>query len=173
MEACLPSFVAHSLYSVFQSLTSAAADTYVDGGGCLRLERSGPKSKSCVLQSGSIINFPRDGSRPSDQNINDRVIFEPGILSPNGFLLGNDFRSWYHSFQRRYQSGFQRVLSILDLTVSRNRLTEAPGHLGATVHPFNLHDERGRSIGTTSCLRGFLVMVTPSIFQCGCPIAAG
>jgi TonB dependent receptor-like, beta-barrel len=40
-----------------------------------------------------FINSPRDGSPPSDQNINDRVIFEPGILGPNGFLLGNDFRS--------------------------------------------------------------------------------
>jgi hypothetical protein len=25
--------------------------------------------------------------------------WRPGILSPDGFLLGNDFRSWYHSFQ--------------------------------------------------------------------------
>jgi hypothetical protein len=59
------------------------------------------------------VNSPVDGSAPSDQNINDRVIFEPGILSPNGFLLGNDFRSWYHSFQAQVTKRFSSGVSVL------------------------------------------------------------
>jgi hypothetical protein len=89
----------------------------------------------------------KDGSPPSDQNINDRVIFEPGILSPIGFLLGNDFRSWYHSFQTQVTKRFSDGLSILGAyTLSKSLDSSSTDNLGATVaNPFNLRDERGRS----------------------------
>jgi hypothetical protein len=94
-----------------------------------------------------FINSPRDGSPPSDQNINDRVIFEPGILSPNGFLLGNDFRSWYHSFQAQVTKRFSGGLSVLgSYTLSKSIDSSSTDNLGATVaNPFDLKDERGRS----------------------------
>jgi hypothetical protein len=89
----------------------------------------------------------KDGSPPSDQNINDRVIFEPGILSPIGFLLGNDFRSWYHSFQTQVTKRFSDGLSVVGAyTLSKSIDSSSTDNLGATVaNPFNLRDERGRS----------------------------
>ncbi|MCW5977637.1 MAG: TonB-dependent receptor [Bryobacteraceae bacterium] len=94
-----------------------------------------------------FINSPVDGSPPSDQNINDRVIFEPGILSPVGFLLGNDFRSWYHSFQTQVTKRFSQGITVLaSYTLSKSIDTSSTDNLGATVaNPFNLRDERGRS----------------------------
>jgi hypothetical protein len=94
-----------------------------------------------------FINSPRDGSPPSDQNINDRVVFEPGILGPQGFLLGNDFRSWYHSFQAQVTKRFSGGISILgSYSLSKSIDSSSTDNLGATVaNPFNLRDERGRS----------------------------
>lgn len=94
-----------------------------------------------------FINSPIDGSPPSDQNINDRVIFEPGILGPQGYLLGNDFRSWYHSFQTQVTKRFSHGLTVLgSYTLSKSIDSSSTDNLGATVaNPFNLRDERGRS----------------------------
>jgi hypothetical protein len=94
-----------------------------------------------------FINSPVDGSAPSTANYNDRVIFEPGILSPQGYLLGNDFRSWYHSFQaqvtKRFSSGFSVVGSY---TLAKSIDSSSTDNLGATVaNPFDLRQERGRS----------------------------
>jgi hypothetical protein len=93
------------------------------------------------------VNSPLDGSPPSDQNINDRVIFEPGILSPNGFLLGNDFRSWYHSFQAQVTKRFSSGISVLgSYTLSKSIDSSSTDNLGATVfNPLDLRQERGRS----------------------------
>jgi hypothetical protein len=94
-----------------------------------------------------FINSPVDGSPPSDQNINDRVIFEPGILSPVGYLLGNDFRSWYHSFQTQVTKRFSNSVTVLaSYTLSKSIDSSSTDNLGATVaNPFNIRDERGRS----------------------------
>jgi hypothetical protein len=88
-----------------------------------------------------------DGSPPSDQNINDRVIFEPGILSPQGYMLGNDFRNWYHSWQTQLNKRFSKDLTVsAAYTLSKSIDTSSTNNLGGTVaNPFNLRDERGRS----------------------------
>jgi hypothetical protein len=80
-------------------------------------------------------------------NIYDRVLFEPGILSPQGFLLGNDFRSWYHSFQTQVTKRFSRGLSVISsYTLGKSIDSSSTDNLGGTVfNPFNLHQERGRS----------------------------
>lgn len=94
-----------------------------------------------------FINSPVDGSPPSPQNYNDRVIFEPGILGPQGYLLGNDFRSWYHSFQVQVTKRFGNGLTVLgSYTLSKSIDSSSTDNLGGTVaNPFNLRDERGRS----------------------------
>ena len=94
-----------------------------------------------------FINSPLTGAPPSNQNYNDRVIFEPGILGPQGYLLGNDFRSWYHSFQAQVTKRFSKGWSILgSYTLSKSIDSSSTDNLGATVaNPFNLKDERGRS----------------------------
>lgn len=80
-------------------------------------------------------------------NIYDRVLYEPGILSPQGFLLGNDFRSWYHSFQAQMTKRFSQGFSVnAAYTLSKSIDSSSTDNLGATVaNPFNLRDERGRS----------------------------
>jgi Carboxypeptidase regulatory-like domain len=95
----------------------------------------------------AFVPSAKDGSAPSDQNINDRVIFEPGVLSPNGYLLGNDFRSWYHSFQLQLNKRFSKGLTVLgSYTLSKSIDMSSTDNLGATVaNPFDLRDERGRS----------------------------
>jgi outer membrane receptor protein involved in Fe transport len=94
-----------------------------------------------------FINSPVDGSPPSDQNYNDRVIFEPGILSPQGYMLGNDFRSWYHSFQVQVNKRFSRGWSVLgSYTLGKSIDSSSTDNLGGTVaNPFDLRQERGRS----------------------------
>lgn len=93
------------------------------------------------------INSPVDGSAPSTANYNDRVIFEPGVLSPQGYLLGNDFRSWYHSFQAQVTKRFSRGFSVLgSYTLAKSIDSSSTDNLGATVaDPFDLKQERGRS----------------------------
>ena len=90
---------------------------------------------------------PITGAPASLQNVNDRVLFEPGILGPIGFLLGNDFRSWYHSFQTQLTKRFSKGLSVVgSYTLAKSIDSSSTDNLGATVsNPFNLKSERGRS----------------------------
>ncbi|HEV2247215.1 MAG TPA: TonB-dependent receptor [Terriglobia bacterium] len=80
-------------------------------------------------------------------NINDRVLYEPGILSPQGFLLGNDFRSWYHGWQTQVTKRMSQGLEVVaSYTFSKSIDSSSTDNLGATVsNPFNLRTERGRS----------------------------
>ena len=86
-------------------------------------------------------------STPDNNNIYSRTIYEPGILSPQGFLLGNDFRSWYHSLQLQVTKRYSNGLSVLgSYTYSKSIDSSSTDNLGATVsNPFNLRTERGRS----------------------------
>jgi hypothetical protein len=90
---------------------------------------------------------PLTGGPASLQNVNDRVIFEPGILGPASFLLGNDFRSWYHSFQTHVTKRFSKGLSVVgSSTLSKPIDSSSTDNLGATVaDPFDIRQEHGRS----------------------------
>lgn len=94
-----------------------------------------------------FMNDPITGDPPSAQNVNDRVIHEPGILSPQGYLLGNDFRSWYHSLQVQVTKRFSQDFSVIgSYTLAKSIDSSSTDNLGATVaNPFNLRQERGRS----------------------------
>jgi hypothetical protein len=113
----------------------------VEGAYAGKVESSFPRCTTIQR----YVNSPVDGSAPSDQG-NDRVIFEPGILS-DGFLLGNDFRSWYHSFQAQVTKRFSSGVSILgSYTLAKSIDSSSTDNLGATVfNPFDLKQERGRS----------------------------
>jgi hypothetical protein len=96
---------------------------------------------------GRFVNDPVTGQPPSEQNVNDRVVFEPGILSPQGYLLGNDFRSWYHSLQVQVTKRFSHGFSVLgSYTLAKSIDSSSTNNLGGSVaNPFNLRQERGRS----------------------------
>ena len=118
-------------------------------------------------------NSPVTGAPASEENVNDRVIFEPGILGPQGYLLGNDFRSWYHSFQLQITKRFSHDFSVLgSYTLAKSIDSSSTNNLGGTVaNPFDLRQERGRSIeidDTTLWLPGFTHR--QSIFQASRPI---
>jgi carboxypeptidase family protein/TonB-dependent receptor-like protein len=92
-------------------------------------------------------NDPITGAPASESNANDRVIYEPGILGPQEYLLGNDFRSWYHSLQVQVTKRFSQNLSVVgSYTLAKSIDTSSTDNLGAQVaNPFNLRQERGRS----------------------------
>ena len=75
------------------------------------------------------------------------MIYEPGILSPEAYLLGNDFRSFYHSLQMQVTKRMSRGVSVLaSYTLAKSIDSSSTDNLGATVSdPFNLHTERGLS----------------------------
>jgi hypothetical protein len=99
------------------------------------------------LNPAEFKDSPITGLPASDQNILERVKFLPGILGPEAWHLGNDFRSWYHSLQvqvtKRMSKGFTFLGSY---TLSKSIDSSSTTNLGATVsNPFDLSTERGRS----------------------------
>jgi outer membrane receptor protein involved in Fe transport len=92
-------------------------------------------------------NDPVTGAVASESNVNDRVIYEPGVLGPQEYLLGNDFRSWYHSLQVQATKRFSHGISVVgSYTLAKSIDSSSTDNLGAQVaNPFNLHQEKGRS----------------------------
>jgi carboxypeptidase family protein len=82
------------------------------------------------------------------ENINDRVLYEPGILAPNAWVLGNDFRSTYHSFQaqltRRMSRGFS-VTASYTLAKAIDMCSATCEACGCVSNPFDLRSIRGRA----------------------------
>jgi hypothetical protein len=94
-----------------------------------------------------FINDPVTGAPPSLNNANDRVAFEPGILSPHGIMSGNDDRSWYHSLQVQVTKRMSRGLSVTgSYSLAKSIDLESFNVFGGVyADPFNLHNDRGRS----------------------------
>jgi carboxypeptidase family protein/TonB-dependent receptor-like protein len=90
---------------------------------------------------------PITGAPASESNVNDRTIYEPGILGPQEYLLGNDFRSWYHSLQVQATRRFSQGVSVVgSYTLAKSIDSSSTDNLGAQVaNPFDLRQERGRS----------------------------
>jgi Carboxypeptidase regulatory-like domain/TonB dependent receptor-like, beta-barrel len=82
------------------------------------------------------------------ENVNDRAMFEPGIVNVASWTLGNDFRSWYHSFQAQVTHRMSHGLSVTSsYTLSKtidmcSAICEA---CGCVSNPFNLRSIRGRA----------------------------
>ncbi len=94
-----------------------------------------------------FINDPVTGDPPSLSNVNDRVAYEPGIISPASPLDGNDDRSWYHSLQVQVTKRMSHGLSIngsYSLAKSID-LESANVYQAVYFDPFTLRDNRGRS----------------------------
>ena len=102
-----------------------------------------------AFDPGTVYNattgFENTVSNPN--NDDNRTIFEPGILSPAAYLLGNDFRSWYHSFQTQVTKRMSKGLSVTaSYTLAKSIDSSSTDNEGGAVSdPFNLRTERGRS----------------------------
>lgn len=85
-------------------------------------------------------------SNPS--NVNARALFEPGIITPSSWTLGNDFRSWYHSFQAQVTHRMSRGLSVTasyTLSKAMDMCSASCEACGCVSNPFQLRSIRGRA----------------------------
>jgi len=90
-------------------------------------------------------NDPFTGAAPSLQNVNDRVIYLPGIIAPNSLVLDNNFRGWYNGMQANLTKRFSSGLSFnAAYTFSRAIDYRSNNYLNYQLDdPFNLAYSRG------------------------------
>jgi hypothetical protein len=103
---------------------------------------------------------PITGAAPSAQNVNNRVLYTEtiGLWNPQSRLLGNDYRSNYHSLQsqlrKRFSHGFTLNTSYVFSKLIDNFVAPGVGLTPGTGNPLNLHYEKGRgSYDQTHVLR--------------------
>jgi len=90
------------------------------------------------------------GAAPSAQNVNERVLYPQtlGLLNPQSRVLGNDFRSAYHSAQFRVDKRFSRGFSLLGAYVLSknidNVVAPEPGLTPGVHNPLDLRLDKGR-----------------------------
>ena len=96
-----------------------------------------------------FINSPRTGLPPSAQNINERVIYEPGIINPQSRVLETRYRSWYNGLELKGTkrmshgfmfSGFYTLSKAIDTL-----LNQGAGLTAGVANPFDLSVMKGRS----------------------------
>jgi Carboxypeptidase regulatory-like domain/TonB-dependent Receptor Plug Domain len=97
-----------------------------------------------------FINSPITGMPPSLQNVEQRVPFSPGIISAQSRVLGNFFRSSYHSMQLRVEKRMSRGFSFSASYAWSKNLTNQPenttGLISNIPNPFDLESLWGPSI---------------------------
>src|SRR5208283_623879 len=82
------------------------------------------------------------------ENLNNRTVFEPGIIAPNSWDLGNDWRSWYHSFQVQVDHHMSHGVSVMasySLAKAIDMCSAFCEGCGNAANPFNLRSMRGRA----------------------------
>ena len=75
-------------------------------------------------------NSPRTGAPPNAQNINERVLYEPGIIGPTSRVLETRYRSWYNGLEfkgTKRMSQRVHVLGLLHALESRRRAAQSGG----------------------------------------------
>jgi hypothetical protein len=96
-----------------------------------------------------FINSPRTGLPPSTQNINERVLYEPGIIGPTSRVLETGYRSWYNGVETKVTkrmsrgfmfSGFYTLSKAVDTL-----LNQGAGLTAGVANPFDLTAMKGRS----------------------------
>jgi hypothetical protein len=97
-----------------------------------------------------FINSPVTGLPPTLQNVEQRVPFSPGIISAQSRVLGNFFRSSYHSLQLRVDRRMARALSFSGSYALSKNLTNQPentqGLISSIPNPFDLDSLWGPSL---------------------------
>ncbi|MGH9325599.1 MAG: carboxypeptidase regulatory-like domain-containing protein [Terriglobia bacterium] len=81
-------------------------------------------------------------------NVNNRTIFEPGIIGSDSWMLTNDYRSWYESLQaeliKRMSHGVT-VMGSYTLAKAIDMCSQICEGCGCAANPFNLRSMRGRA----------------------------
>src|SRR5262249_44439711 len=90
------------------------------------------------------------GAAPSAQNVNERVLYPQtlGLLNPQSRVLGNDYRSAYHSAQFRVDKRFSQGFSMLGAYVLSKNIDDVvapdPGLTPGVDNPLNIRLDKGR-----------------------------
>ncbi len=96
------------------------------------------------------IASPMTGAPPSLQNVEERVPFSPGIISAQSRVLGNFFRSSYHSLQLRIDRRMARSFSFSGSYALAKNMTNQPenttGLISSIPNPFDLDSLWGPSL---------------------------
>ena len=96
-----------------------------------------------------FINSPITGQPPTLQNVEQRVPLSPGIISAQSRVLGNFFRSTYHSLQLRAERRFARSFSFSASYALSKNMTNQPenttGLISNIPNPFDLDSLWGPS----------------------------
>jgi hypothetical protein len=96
-----------------------------------------------------FINSPITGQPPTLQNVEQRVPFSPGIISAQSRVLGNFFRSTYHSLQLRAERRFAGSFSFSGSYALSKNMTNQPenttGLISNIPNPFDLDSLWGPS----------------------------
>lgn len=95
------------------------------------------------------INSPLTGQPPSLQNVEQRVPSSPGIISAQSRVLGNFFRSTYHSMQLRVERRMSGSFSFSgSYALSKNMTTQpenTTGLISSIPNPFDIESMWGPS----------------------------
>ena len=95
------------------------------------------------------INSPITGLPPTLQNVEERAPLSPGIISAQSRVLGNFFRSEYHSLQLRLERRMAKTFAILGSYAFSKNLTNQPentqGLISSIPNPFDLDSLWGPS----------------------------
>jgi hypothetical protein len=96
-----------------------------------------------------FIDSPITGKPPSTANVNERLIYYPGIIGPLSRQMETRYRSSYHGLQlkvnKRFSSGFSFQGAY---TLAKNLddlLSVSPGLTAGVNNPFNLDDMKARA----------------------------
>ncbi|MCU1326218.1 MAG: Outer rane receptor for ferrienterochelin and colicin [Bryobacterales bacterium] len=93
---------------------------------------------------------PITGAAPSAQNVNNRVYFPEtiGLFNPQSRILGNDYRSGYHSAQikvnKRFSHGFSFLTSYVFAKAIDNVVAPEAGLTPGNGNPFDINADKGR-----------------------------
>jgi hypothetical protein len=97
-----------------------------------------------------FIDSPVTGQPPTLQNVEQRVPFSPGIISAQSRVLGNFFRSTYHSLQLRVDRRMARTFSLSGSYALSKNMTNQPenttGLISSIPNPFDLESLWGPSL---------------------------
>jgi hypothetical protein len=97
-----------------------------------------------------FINSPITGQPPTLQNVEQRVPASPGVISAQSRVLGNFFRSTYHSLQLRVDRRMARTFAFSgSYALSKNMTTQpenTTGLISSIPNPFDLESLWGPSI---------------------------
>lgn len=94
-----------------------------------------------------FITDPVTGEDPSENNVNDRVLYEPGILSPQGYIFTNYAHSSYNALQLQATKRFGAGATILaNYTYAKSLdMVSNNNSSGNIADPFHLGRSYGRS----------------------------